>query len=414
MDKEIKEKIALARYMLICPVLAEPERAQNAYFRAQALKTHHMPHYGKCEISVSTFKAWLRAYIQGLTPKERSDKGHPRKLSDLETQAIELTCKAFPNWTVRLLYDDLIKDDLLRTPPVSYNTVLRYIHRHHWLESAKRHDVRKRYEVPHVNELWICDFMHGPMIPVGNTHKKAILCAIIDDHSRMIVGHQFDIHETVKSLVTMLKESLFTYGLPKRFYVDNGPDFASDMLIKCCAQAGIALVHSKPYDAPSRGKIERFFRTVRERFISGLKTILSLDELNEAIDHWVTRDYHQTLHRGIETKPIDRYHASLQQVDIKRLSRAELDTIFLVRHERIVNNDATISFKNAIYEVPSAYIRKRIEIRHPIDDEADVALYDRNIRIATLNRVNVKENAHTFRPQSCPSPLSFANREVRP
>ena len=59
---------------------------------------------------------------------------------------------------------------------------------------------------------------------------------------------------------------------------------------------------------------------------------------------------------------------SIPKAAIRRLSRTELDEIFLVRHERIVNNDATVSFKGDIYEAPTAYIRQRIEIRHPVDD----------------------------------------------
>ena len=44
MDKEIREKIALKRYQLISPVLAEPARAQNEYFRKQAETEHELPH----------------------------------------------------------------------------------------------------------------------------------------------------------------------------------------------------------------------------------------------------------------------------------------------------------------------------------------------------------------------------------
>ena len=278
----------------------------------------------------------------------------------------------------------MLASDQLGNPPVSYNTLLRAMAREGLRPKTGRSDVRKRFEREEVNELWIGDFLHGPPVMAGKRLSKAILCALIDDHSRMIVGWKFSVHETVSVLVEVLKEAFSTYGLPQRFYVDNGSAFSSDLLVKSCAQAGVSLIHSRPYDSPSRGKIERFFRTVRERFLAGLPTSLTLEALTEAFARWLREDYHDKVHSGIEQRPIDRYHASVTRVSIRRLSKAELDEIFLVRHERIVANDATISFQGRTYEVPGAYIRQRIEIRHPVDDAGDLALYDNGARIARL------------------------------
>ncbi|MBW1769188.1 MAG: DDE-type integrase/transposase/recombinase, partial [Deltaproteobacteria bacterium] len=239
-----------------------------------------------------------------------------------------------------------------------------------------------------------------------------ILCAIIDDHSRMVVGHAFSTSETVSSLSLVLKDAFLTYGIPKRLYVDNGPSFSSDLLARSCALAGISLIHSKPYDSPSRGKIERFFRTVRDRFLSSVQKDVSLEELNEAFWLWLNDDYHHKLHTGIGEKPIDRYNVSVERVPIPRLSKAELDEIFLIRHERVVNNDATISFKGYIYEVPPAYIRQRIEIRHTIDDPQELYLYDNGLRVGRINLVDKRENARTFKPKTVPTRVSFHKERV--
>ena len=45
MEKDIRERIALKRYQIISPVLAEPARAQNEYFRKQAQQEHDFPRY---------------------------------------------------------------------------------------------------------------------------------------------------------------------------------------------------------------------------------------------------------------------------------------------------------------------------------------------------------------------------------
>lgn len=416
MDEEIREKIALKRYQIISPVLAEPTRAQNEYFRKQANRTHEFPHYGIKKFGVSTMKSWLRTYrdegFGGLKPNPRSDKGRPRRFDEHLINTIAVKCKAYPFWSIQKLYEHLLDQELLGNPPVHYNTLRRMVKDNGLLSIKARADVRKAYEMEAVNDLWVCDFMHGPRVQTGKQSVKAILCATIDDHSRMVVGHAFNASETISSLTVVLKEAFMSYGIPKRLYVDNGPSFSSDLLVRACAMAGISLTHSKPYDSPSRGKIERFFRTVRDRFLSGIQKGISLEEINEAFWLWLNNDYHHKIHTGINERPIDRYNVSLEKASIRRLSKSELDNIFLMRHERVVNNDSTISFKGAIYEVPTAYIRQKIEIRHPIDDPEDLYLYDNNIRVGSIKLVNKKENARTFRPQNIPTNISFHKGRV--
>jgi transposase len=417
MQKEIREKIALKRYQLISPVLAEPARAQNEYFRKIAQSEHDFPRYGLRKVSVSTLKAWLRNYrkksFEGLKPKNRKDSGRPRRIDDNMIKTIEIKCKAYPYLTVQKLYENLCDQNLLGKPPIHSNTLLRLVKEREFLDIKSRSDVRHAYEVDNVNDLWICDFMHGPRVRTAHKSHKAILCAIVDDHSRMVVGHAFSGSETISSLTLVLKEAFLGYGIPKRIYVDNGPSFSSQLLNRSCAMAGISLIHSKPYDSPSRGKVERLFRTVRDRFLSGIAANISMDELNEAFWLWLQHDYHHKLHSGIGQRPIDRYNASIERVSIRRLSKSELDEIFLIRHERVVNNDATISFKGDLYEVPSAYIRHRIEIRHPVDNPKELYLYDNDVRVGRIKLLDKKENARTFRPRSVPTQILFHKGRVK-
>jgi putative transposase len=155
MDREIREKIALKRYQIISPVLAEPARAQNEYFRKQAETEHEFPRYGLRKISVSTMKAWLRKYRKGgfdtLKPKNRSDGGRPRRLDEGLLKAIEIKCKTHPCFSVQKLYEELRGQDLLGHPPVHYNTLLRVVKEQGWLCPKDRTDVRKAYEVDNVN-----------------------------------------------------------------------------------------------------------------------------------------------------------------------------------------------------------------------------------------------------------------------
>jgi len=417
MKEETRDQIGLFRYKCISPVLAEPGRLQNEYFRTLAERELDVPHYGRRRYAVSTFKGWLKNYVadgyEGLKPLTRSDDSSSRRLSAQQQELIRHRWSLSDYMTARHLYEQLCLEGQLGDPPAAYNTLLRFLHKEKLLPRPTRTDVRKRFETAEFGELWLCDFMHGPQVQVGRIHKKAILCAIIDDHTRLIVGYAFQTHETMSALTSVLKDAIGTYGLPKRFYVDNGPAFSCDLLAKACAYAGISLIHSRPYDSPSRGKIERWFRTVRDRFIPYLVGTPSLDDLNFAFHCWLKDQYHHQVHSGIEQRPIDRYNASTGRVQLRRVSERELDQFFLVRHERMVNNDATISFKGTTYEVPAAYIRQRIEIRHPVDAPEDLMLFDKDTQVCKLKPVNVKENARTFCVQRSDTALSFSQRKVQ-
>lgn len=237
MNDETREAIALERYKLISPILAEPSRHQNVYFKDLSERDLVMPHYGVRRYGVATFKSWLKRYrknnLKGLYPTPRKDKGRPRRIKGPLLEALEVKCKAFPDWSVKKIYEQLLEEEMLGIPPVTYNTVSRLIKVNGFKPPAgQRTDSRKRFETDEINELWICDFMHGPRVSIGGGKSaKAILCAIIDDHSRLIVGYAFSTNETTSALSEVLKDAMMTYGIPKRFYVDNGSAFNSDLLL---------------------------------------------------------------------------------------------------------------------------------------------------------------------------------------
>ena len=95
------------------------------------------------------------------------------------------------------------------------------------------------------------------------------------------IGANWSSCENSSALQVILKNAFLTYGLPKLFYCDNGSVFSSQYLQLICARIGVALVHSKPYDSPSRGKIERFFRNCSiSRFMPHSPRSMSLISTN--------------------------------------------------------------------------------------------------------------------------------------
>jgi len=120
-----------------------------------------------------------------------------------------------------------------------------------------------RFEAEAPNVRWTGDALHGPV--VGG--RKAILFGFVDDHSRLVVGHRWGHLEDTVRLSAALRNALACRGIPQSVYLDNGAAMVDRQLQRACAVLGIRLVHSRPGQPAGRGKIERFFRTVREQFL---------------------------------------------------------------------------------------------------------------------------------------------------
>lgn len=108
----------------------------------------------------------------------------------------------------------------------------------------------------------------------------------------MPYGH-FALDQTFDSLRVAFKEALCRRGIPAMVYTDNGKIYKCRQLQWVCASLGIALLHTAPYDAAAKGKIERFFLTVKQRFwpVLDAEKLSSLDSLNEAFRSWLEKDY---------------------------------------------------------------------------------------------------------------------------
>ena len=419
MDKETREAVALLRHQIISPVLMEARPVYAKYFREAAKREFNVPGAGKRRFSAATMKGWLSRYklhgFAGILPKIRADRGQRRSLTASEQEAISKMREELMDLSVAHFYRRAKKAGALGAPAVCQETLRRFLRERGMIKQGEPKDARRRYEMSHFGELWIGDFMHGPELTGGvrggrETKKKAILLAIIDDHSRMIVGHRWSFVETTEAVEAGFKEAVLAYGKPDRLYVDNGPSFSSEYLRLVCAHLGIGLVHSKPYDSPSRGKIERFFRTVRECFLIDAKAA-TLDEMSEKFKAWLRDGYHHRHHHGIDCRPIDRYQRSIHDYPRARASEDALEELFMARATRRVNKDATLSFGKLIFEAPAKYIGEKVDLRYRQDRPTELFLYDEGKRVSRLAAVDSRANGKLYRPRPRDASVSYQRPE---
>ncbi len=148
-------------------------------------------------------------------------------------------------------------------------------------------------------------------------------------------------------------------GLPRKLYVDNGSAFRSHKLRYGCARLGVALLHATPYTPEGKGKIERFFGSLRKRFLPLLEEPVSLEKLNEQLASWIESDYHGRVHSSTGQTPLERYLAHLS---LLRPAPRDLRDYFRTAVRRKVDKDRTVSLYGKIYEAPLGLIGKMVSL----------------------------------------------------
>lgn len=223
--------------------------------------------------------------------------------------------------------------------------------------------------------------------------KKTYLFAFIDDMSRLVPHGEFYLNERIDCYIDALTKALSKRGLPRKLYVDNGPAFSTQVLRHAMASLGIALVHSRPYEPEGRGKVERFFRTVRGQFLSTIPDGLSLEELNTRLKAWID-EYHLREHGSTKEAPLSRYAKHLHCV---REAPKDLSDYFRKRVTRKVDKDRTVSLDGRLYEAPVAMIGLSVTLLYHESDPTRVELMYNGTSHGMLVPLNVNINARIKR-----------------
>jgi len=154
-------------------------------------------------------------------------------------------------------------------------------------------------------------------------------------------------------MLSLFGQSLLEHGKPSALYLDNGATYRGDTLQLVCSRLGITLLHARPYDAPARGKMERFWRRMREEALSHIGHVTSLLEVELKLRDWLARYYQGAPHAGILGRTPAARYAEGEKV---RVTEDELRAALTVRVRRRVRRDTTISVNGIVYEIPLGYL----------------------------------------------------------
>ena len=358
--------IALWRFSIISPLLHrnDDDPALLRQLNDLAEKTYIRFDGSVMQLSTETLRKWLYRYRSGglkaLENQVRKDKGHqqiPKPLADAMAQLRS----DHPKWTLAKVLERLLRTGIWNGIKPSRATLYRFATASKLMKKTSKpaNTASRSFSFTNFGQLWLADFMHGPKMRDGRRFKKAILHVIIDDATRYVVSARFYFKETVEVLITEMMVATRRYGICQRFYTDNGPCYASSHLKIVCARLGIHLVHTPPYRPQGRGKIERFFRTLRNQFL-GDQVPDRIDDLNRDLQQYLT-EYHQRIHSGLDVSPLQK-RLSGENACRKLPEVTDIRNLFCMQRKCRVYNDTTIRLNNRIFEVPDAVPATTVEV----------------------------------------------------
>ena len=404
MEQDKKHEVALMRYSVISPLitgLQEESPSMDAFFRDASLKGIISPDGSVKRYAPGTIEKWYRAYKSGgfdaLLPTGRSDAGKPRKLDDDLQEEIRYLKINYPRMSAAAIYRQLQDNGSIRQGDISESTINRYINQLALeLKTTNNQDMR-RYERPHINEVWCGDSSVGPYLktPDGKKHKLYII-ALIDDASRFITGIDIFYNDNFVNLMSVMKSAVAKYGRPKLFNFDNGSSYKNKQMELLAARIGSALNYCRPYTPTAKAKIERWFRTMKDQWMASLdiRDFHSLDELRGNLLAWVHL-YNNSPHASLNGKtPQERFFSEPEQ--IRRLPPEQLDKDFLLEIERRVSSDSVILIDQVEYEVDFRFAKQRIRLRYS-PDMKDIFIVEPDNTLTSIRLLNKQENADVKR-----------------
>ena len=404
MEQNRKQDIALMRYSAISPLIAGTQDdfpSLNAYFRDVSAKGVKAPDGQIRHYAPATIERWYLNYKRGgfdaLVPSGRSDCGVSRKIDEDLTQQIKYLKHTYPRLSAAAIYRQLQDNGSIRSRQISEATICRFINQMMLTEKLTNNQDMRRYERPHINEVWCGDSSAGPYLklPDGKKHRVYVI-ALIDDASRFITGTGVFFNDTFVNLMSVMKSAVAKYGRPSVFNFDNGSAYRNKQMELLAARIGSTISYCRPYTPTQKAKIERWFRTLKDQWMASLdmRDFSSLEELRGSLNTYV-RAYNQAPHSSLKGKsPQERFF--MEPELIRKLPEDKIDQSFLLEIERRVSADCVIVIDQVEYEVDYRFAKQRITIRYS-PDMKEIYIVEADGSLSPIHLLNKQENANIKR-----------------
>lgn len=172
----------------------------------------------------------------------------------------------------------------------------------------KRKEAIRFFERAEPNQLWQTDITYWKAARGQNVY----LIGFMDDYSRYVVGWGLFSSQTGARVLEVLRTAIGQYGAPKEILTDQGRQYYSwrgkSKFQKALVKEGIEQVVARAHHPQTKGKIEAFWKHVKDEFLTKVVSG-SIDDLRDRLKLWIDSYYNfQRPHQGIDgAAPADRY-----------------------------------------------------------------------------------------------------------
>ena len=271
-----------------------------------------------------------------------------------------------------------------------------------------------RWEAAHPSALWRGDVCHGPKIVIDGKPCPLRIHALLDDASRYVLALEAHHTEREEDMLEVLIGAIRRHGLIDAIYLDNGSTYRGETLSVVCARLGIGLLHAKPYDPQARGKMERFWRVLRERCLDYVGHLSSLHDVQVRLYAFLDQYYQRHPHAGLIGRTPESVWTAWWRGQPDRNRRADetkLRQALTVRSRRLVKSDSTLKHEGIEWEVDQGFLaKKRVVVVHCTLDHPIQPWVEYQDATYKLQPVNPQENAKRGRKK----PKEVADDPVKP
>jgi transposase InsO family protein len=412
--KDHAEAVALFRSEIVGALTRrELDRGELSQALAELSQQRFRPPGAKTTkaYSVATLERWYYAYksgnLEALRPSPRSDRGRCRELSETQRKLLAAIREEHPSASVPVILSTLVAEGRLQAGAISASSVRRF-YQERGLDrislrsgNDSRGKVRLRWQAERPGALWHADVCHGSALLVDGKSQPVRIHGILDDASRYILALAAHHTEREVDMLGLMVRAVRKHGPPDALYLDNGSTYRGQTLSLACARMGTALIHAKPYDAPARGKMERFWRTLREGCLDFVGSLGSLHELNVRLWAFIDEHYHRAPHGGLLGRsPAAVYEETPRPVDA--FDESMLRKALTIHARRRVRRDSTLPMDGTDWETDLHFLAGRlVTVSRCLIDPSEPPWIEHEGRVHLLHPVNAKANAQKPRSKSC-------------
>lgn len=326
-------------------------------------------------VSAQTGYKWIGRASAGddLGDRPRKPLNSPQRCAEAVEEAVLAVRDQHPAWGARKIGNVLERQTGLAAdidlPAAS--TIHAILARHgRIVAKAGGAAAHIRFERDEPNELWQMDFKGASTLGDG---RRLHPLTVIDDHSRYALCIEACTDETGTTVKARLEQVFCQYGLPQAFFVDNGNpwgDSQGGMWTKFrvwLLKLGVQLIFARPRHPQSRGKNERFHRSMDDE-IFAMRPLATMRHAQSAFNSWRAVYNHERPHEGIAMlRPAERYRPSPRSMP-KSLPRVEYGEGEIVR--KVTRQARSIWFMGRKWNVPKAFEGESLAVRpHNTDGE---------------------------------------------